>query len=123
MATSTYPAAPARIPLGLGRTLRARARRFAERAATPLVPADYLDVFNPLRPGADLRGRIEEIHPETADAATVVIRPGADWAGHIPGQYVRIGIDVDGVRQWRAYSLTHGPRADGSISMTANAVP
>jgi len=95
----------------------------AQLAATPLVPADYLDVFNPLRKGADLRGRIEEVHPETADAATLVIRPGADWAGHVPGQYVRVGIDVDGVRLWRAYSLTHGPRPDGRISITVKAVP
>jgi ferredoxin-NADP reductase len=95
----------------------------AQLAATPLVPSDYLDVFNPLRRGATLRGRIEEVHPETADAATLVIRPGADWAGHVPGQYVRIGIDVDGVRLWRAYSLTHGPRADGRISVTVKAVP
>ena len=80
-------------------------------------------MFNPLRAGAALRGRIEEVHPETADAATIVIRPGADWAGHVPGQYVRIGIDVDGVRLWRAYSLTHGPRADGRISITVKAVP
>lgn len=97
--------------------------RFAQLAATPLVPADYLDVFDPLRRGAELRGRIEEIVAETADAATIVIRPGADWAGHVPGQYVRIGIDVEGVRQWRAYSLTHGPRADGRISITVKAVP
>jgi ferredoxin-NADP reductase len=41
----------------------------------------------------------------------------------VPGQYVRIGIDVDGVRQWRAYSLTHGPRKDGLISITVKAVP
>jgi ferredoxin-NADP reductase len=52
-----------------------------------------------------------------------VIRPGADWAGHTPGQFVRIGIDVDGVRLWRAYSLTHGPRTDGRISITVKAVP
>ena len=52
-----------------------------------------------------------------------MIRPGADWAGHVPGQYVRIGVDVDGVRQWRAYSLTHGPRADRRISVTVKAVP
>ena len=123
MAFSTVPVARARTTPGLTRTLRAGVRRIAELAATPLVPADYLDVFNPLRPGADLRGRIEEVRPETADAATIVIRPGADWAGHVPGQYVRIGIDVDGVRQWRAYSLTHGPRADGRISITVKAVP
>jgi ferredoxin-NADP reductase len=104
-------------------TLRGRLLQLAERATSPLLPADYLDLFDPLRPGADLRGRIVEVHPETADAATIVIRPGADWAGHVPGQYVRIGVDVDGVRQWRAYSLTHGPRADGNISITVKAVP
>jgi stearoyl-CoA 9-desaturase NADPH oxidoreductase len=113
MSTST-------APLGRWRT---RAIRVAEAASTPLVPADFLDLFAPLRPGAELRGRVESVHPETADAATLVIKPGADWAGHVPGQYVRIGVDVDGVRCWRAYSLTHGPRADGRISITVKAVP
>ncbi|CAA9353511.1 MAG: Flavodoxin reductases (ferredoxin-NADPH reductases) family 1 [uncultured Nocardioidaceae bacterium] len=103
--------------------LRDQAWRLAALATTPLLPSDYLDLLNPLRPGAELRGRIEEVHHETADAATLVIRPGADWAGHVPGQYVRIGVDVDGVRHWRAYSLTHGPRSDGRISVTVKAVP
>lgn len=97
--------------------------RVAEAAVTPFAPADYLDLFSPLRAGADLRGRIVKVTPETADAATIEIKPGADWAGHTPGQYVRIGIDVDGVRHWRAYSLTHGPRADGHIAITVKAVP
>ncbi|WZH51316.1 MAG: ferredoxin reductase [Nocardioides alkalitolerans] len=104
-------------------TLRARLERVANAAVTPLVPADYLDLFNPLRAGAELRGKVVAVTPETADAATIVIRPGRDWAGHVPGQYVRVGIDVDGVRQWRAYSLTHGPRPDGNISITVKAVP
>ena len=123
MATTTAPAATTRSPVPLRRSLRDGLRRFVELAATPLVPADYLDVFNPLRAGAELRGRIVSVVPETADAATIVIKPGADWAGHIPGQYVRLGIDVDGVRLWRAYSLTHGPREDGYISITVKAVP
>jgi ferredoxin-NADP reductase len=103
--------------------LRARATRFLEAATTPLLPADYLDLFSPLRSGAPLRGRIVSVLPETSDAATIDIQPGADWQGHVPGQYTRIGIDVDGVRQWRAYSLTHGPRRDGRISITVKAVP
>ncbi len=103
--------------------VRHRLLQLAERATSPLLPADYLDLFAPLRPGADLRGRIVEVRAETADAATIVIQPGADWAGHVPGQYVRVGVDVDGIRQWRAYSLTHGPRADGHISITVKAVP
>ena len=106
-----------------GRRLSDHLVRVAEAATTPYLPADFMDLFAPLRSGADLRGRIEAVHPETADAATLVIRPGADWAGHVPGQYLRIGIDVDGVRQWRAYSLTHGPRRDGRISITVKAVP
>jgi len=98
-------------------------RRFAEAVATPLVPADYLDLVNPLRAGAEtLRGRIESIRPETRDAATVVIRPGRDWQPHVPGQYVRIGIDVDGVRQWRTYSLTSPARPDGCITITVKAI-
>ncbi|MGL5863958.1 MAG: ferredoxin reductase, partial [Phycicoccus sp.] len=51
---------------------------------------------------------------ETRDSATVVIRPGRGWLGHVPGQYVRLGVDVDGVRHWRAYSLTH--RSDGAAT-------
>ncbi len=119
--TTTASAPGTTGPAGL--PLRRRLARLAERITTPLLPADYLDLFDPLRSGADLRGRIVSVHPETVDAATLVIRPGADWAGHVPGQYVRIGVDVDGVRQWRAYSLTHGPRPDGYISITVKAVP
>lgn len=98
--------------------------KFAERVTTPLVPADYLDVIDPLRSSADLRGRIIAIHPETRDAVSVVIKPGRGWRGHTPGQYVRIGIDVDGVRQWRAYSLTsEASRPDGCIAITVKAIP
>jgi ferredoxin-NADP reductase len=103
--------------------LRDRVRRFAESAVTPLELSDVLDVFHPLRSGADLRGRIVAVVPETAESATVVVKPGRDWAGHVPGQYVRVGVDVDGVRLWRTYSLTHGPRPDGCISLTVKAIP
>ncbi len=105
-------------------TLRDRVLKLAEFVTTPLLPQDYLDLVDPLRSGADLRGRIEAIEHETRDAATVVIRPGRSWRPHTPGQYVRIGIDVDGVRQWRAYSITSDlTRTDGCISVTVKAIP
>ena len=105
-------------------TLRAQMMKLAERISTPLLPADYLDVIDPLRSGAALRGRIVAINPETRDAVTLVIRPGRGWRGHMPGQYIRIGVDVDGVRQWRAYSLTAPTgRPDGCISITVKAIP
>ncbi|MFF0437470.1 ferredoxin reductase [Streptomyces sp. NPDC004327] len=91
---------------------------------TPLLPSDYLDLVSPLRAGADLRGRIEAVLPETGDSATVVIRPGRGWRGHRAGQYVRVGVDVDGVRLWRAYSLTSpANRRDGRVTITVKAIP
>ena len=116
-ATTPRPAA-ARTPL------RDRVLKIAELVTTPLLPVDYLDLFDPLRSGAALRGRIEAVERETRDAATIVIRPGRDWLPHRPGQYVRIGIDVDGVRQWRAYSITSVlDRADGRFTITVKAIP
>ena len=81
---------------------------------TPLLPDDYLELINPLWSTQELRGRIERIERETHDAVTVLIRPGYEWPGHRPGQYLRIGVVVDGVHHWRAYSLTSDPgRPDG----------
>ncbi len=108
---------------GPRRRLRDSLVRVAEAAVTPLDLGDVLDVFHPLRSGAPLRGRIVEVRPETTTSATLVIKPGRDWAGHVPGQYVRVGVDVDGVRLWRTYSLTHGPRPDECISITVKAIP
>ncbi|THA82613.1 ferredoxin reductase [Streptomyces sp. A0592] len=104
--------------------LRSRAWKLLEMVTTPVLPSDYLDLVSPLRAGGDLRGRIEAVHPETGDAATIVIRPGRGWRGHTAGQYVRIGVDVDGVRLWRAYSVTSPTdRRDGRITITVKAIP
>ena len=90
---------------------------------SPLLPDDYLELINPLWSTRELRGRIESIDEETPDAATVLIKPGYRWDGHQPGQYLRIGIDIEGVRHWRAYSLTSDPeREDGCISITVKNV-
>ena len=115
---STGTSSPA--TLALARTIR----RLAESVATPLLPADYLDLIAPLRATAQLRGRVVSVTPETRHAATVEIRPGRSWKGHRPGQYIRIGVDVDGVRHWRAYSLTsQSTSTDGLVSITVKAIP
>ena len=101
-------------------------RRALTRCAslfTPLLPDDYLELINPLWSTRELRGRIERIQRETDDAVTVFIKPGWEWPGHEPGQYLRIGFVVDGVHHWRAYSLTSDPgRPDGLISITPKLV-
>src|SRR5918998_2274933 len=106
--------APPKVP-----KLQRRLLKAVSALSSPLLPDDYLELINPLWSTRELRGRVEAIEEETPDAATVVIRPGYDWERHTPGQYLRIGVDVDGVRHWRAYSLTSDPdREDGCISVT-----
>ncbi len=85
----------------------------------PLKIDDYLELITPLWSVVERRGRIERVHRETEDTVTVFITPGFRWVGHKPGQYVRIGFDVEGKRQWRAYSLSSdAARPDGQITIT-----
>ena len=103
--------------------IRLKALRAVRSLFSPLLPDDYLELINPLWSTQELRGRIERIVPETPDAVSVLIRPGYEWPGHRPGQYLRIGVVVDGVHHWRAYSLTTDPgRPDGMIGITPKLV-
>ncbi|GAA1634524.1 ferredoxin reductase [Actinoplanes couchii] len=105
-------------------TLRDGAWRVVELITTPVVPADYLDVIAPLRNPTVLRARISDVRPETATAVTLELRPGRGWEPHEPGQYIRVGVDIDGVRLWRAYSVSNAAsRKDGRFTITVNAVP
>src|SRR3982074_2462630 len=113
----TSPLSTARRPVAL--------RRLADAATwltTPLLPEDYLGLINPLWSTSELRRRVQSVRLETADAATIVIRPGHLWTGHLPGQWIRIGVDLDGVRHWRTVSLSDAPgRADGRIRLIVQA--
>src|SRR3954465_9833810 len=89
--------------------IRRRALRAVGSLFSPLLPDDYLELINPLWSTQELRGRIERIEREAGNALTVLIRPGSRWEGHLPGQYLRVGVVVSGVFHWRAYSLTSDP--------------
>jgi ferredoxin-NADP reductase len=96
---------------------------------TPLLPDDYLNMVNPLWTARELRGKIVEVRPETEDAATLVIRPGWGWSGsYQPGQYVGIGVSLDGRWHWRSYSISSSPVDDaaaraGLLTITVKAMP
>jgi ferredoxin-NADP reductase len=102
-----------------------RLRSAGGKLTTPLHPDDYLRLLNPLWSERELRGRVEKVIPETEDAATLVIRPGWGWRyDHRPGQYVGIGVQVDGRFQWRSYSVSSPPKRSGrTISITVRAMP
>ena len=106
-------------------------RALAAKITTPLLPDDYLKLANPLWSARELRGRVIEVRRETMDSATLVIKPGWGFSfDYRPGQYIGIGLLVDGRWRWRSYSLTSTPVTSSTggvrtrtISITVKAMP
>jgi ferredoxin-NADP reductase len=105
-------------------------RGVAARMTTPLLPDDYLHMLNPLWTAREIRGKVVEVIPETEDAATLVIKTGWGFAAdYQPGQYIGIGVDLDGRWHWRSYSISSDPddsrrqRSAGTITITVKAMP
>jgi ferredoxin-NADP reductase len=106
-------------------------RKIAARITTPLLPDDYLRLANPLWSARELRGRILQVRRETEDSATLVIKPGWGFSfDYQPGQYIGIGLPVNGRWRWRSYSLTSSPAAVASgagsprtVTITVKAMP
>ena len=98
-----------------------RLRKLARAASlltTPLAPEDILSLFNPVFSARQLRGVVTRVVPETADSATIFFRPGRGWQAHRAGQWARIGVELDGVRHWRSYSLSAPAGEDPAITVT-----
>jgi stearoyl-CoA 9-desaturase NADPH oxidoreductase len=103
--------------------LRASLRSAATALTTPLLPDDYLGLLNPMWSTRGRHGRVEAVRPETADAATLDIRTPRGWPAHQAGQWVRVGVQIDGVWQSRTYSLTSAASSAVSrFSITVKAI-
>ena len=82
--------------------------------ATPLAPSRYLETINPLWSN-HARGKVVDIQQEAEDAVTLVIRPNRAFPAARAGQYIQLGVDINGVRHWRCYSLTRVPGQHGRV--------
>jgi len=100
-------------------------RKIVSRITTPLLPDDYLHLANPLWTARELRGRVVDVRRETEDSATLVIKPGWGFSfDYQPGQYMGIGLLVNGRWRWRSYSLTSSPAATSdTVAITVKAMP
>jgi len=74
-----------------------------------MISSPYLTMINPLWT-SELRGVIETVTPVSESAVAITIRTNGAWTGHEAGQFVTVGVEVNGVRHHRCYSLTSVPR-------------
>ncbi|AHI03600.1 stearoyl-CoA 9-desaturase [Corynebacterium falsenii DSM 44353] len=88
-------------------------RRLARLLTFPHFPSDYANLVNPLH-GRELRGRVVDVsrHP---DHAEVTLQPGPGMVTDFhPGQFIGLGVRVNGRWVWRCYSLTNAPAPAGT---------
>ncbi len=99
----------------------------ANLLAWPLRGSDYVSLVSPSRAGSTLSARIVSVRDEAPGARTLTLRPSRAWrrlARPRAGQYVSVGVFVDGRRMTRTYSISSGPeRTDGCIDITVKAIP
>jgi len=103
--------------------------RFAEALASPQSVDRYLEIVNPMWAAKEVRARIVDIHrevdlPGVPPVATITLQPTSTWKGHRAGQYVQLGVEVDGARRTtRCFSVSSpesGPGDRFTITLRAN---
>ena len=91
---------------------------FSSVLSTPRSPQDFLALLDPVHSSRQLRGIVTRVERPAPGTATISFRAGSGWRAHEAGQWARIGVDVDGVRQWRSYSLSAPAGADPEITVS-----
>ncbi|MFD4430071.1 ferredoxin reductase [Nocardia sp. NPDC058497] len=87
--------------------------------ATPHNLDRYLELVNPMASVRDLRAEVVDVHRQTRETVTLILRPTWQWEGFDAGQFVQVGVVVDGVRHTRCYSPASSRyRDDGRIELT-----
>lgn len=75
-----------------------------EALATPHAVDRYLELFDPMVTARETRARVVRVARPTADSVVLDLRPTRQWRGFHAGQFVQVGVVIDGVRHTRCYS-------------------
>jgi len=82
----------------------------------------YLELVRPTLTVSDARAKVLAIRHQTARSVTVTLRPNAAWRGFRAGQFVRVGVEIDGIRRTRTYSPASSEHG-GELELTATVHP
>jgi len=94
------------------------------RLTSPHTVDHYLEYLHPMWTAEAVRARVVDVTAETGAASTVLLRPNGAWKGFTPGQHIEFGVEVDGARRVRCFSLSNSAeRRDGLVSVSVKAHP
>jgi ferredoxin-NADP reductase len=84
----------------------------------------YLELIRPELTLRDARGRVLDVRHQTERSVTLTLRPNSAWTGFTAGQFIRVGVEIDGARRTRTYSPACSERSpDGLLELTVTSHP
>src|SRR3954468_10727527 len=85
--------------------------------AAPHSVDRYLELVNPMWAATEVRARVVEVTRETTGehpVATITLQPTSTWRGHRAGQYVQVGVEINGARRTtRCFSISSAESTPG----------
>lgn len=82
----------------------------------------YLELVRPTLTVGEARAEVLAVRHQTARSVTLKLRPNGAWRGFRAGQFVRVGVEVDGIRRTRTYSPASSEHA-AELELTATVHP
>jgi stearoyl-CoA 9-desaturase NADPH oxidoreductase len=84
----------------------------------------YLELIRPEITVTDARARVLAVRHQTPRSVTISLKPNAAWGGFTAGQFIRVGVEIDGVRRTRTYSPACSQyAAGGTVELTVTEHP
>jgi ferredoxin-NADP reductase len=122
MAPAGLLIAPAPLRSPVRRLLRS-GPAVLEALTAPHGVAGYLELVHSTWPPRDQLAELVAVRRRSGRSVTLTLRPPERWSGFRAGQFVRLSVEIAGVRETRCYSPACGEQAGGEIELTVKAHP
>jgi ferredoxin-NADP reductase len=84
----------------------------------------YLELIHPWLTVSDARAEVIAVRHQTPRSVTMTLRPNRAFGGVRAGQFVPVGVEIDGVRRTRTYSPAGSAHAaGGELELTVTEHP
>ena len=105
------------------RARRVLSSRLVDGLTRPHGISRYLELIDPLWSLDEPRALVTSVERESHHTVTVTLRVADDYR-HRAGQYLRFGVEIDGRRRTRSYSISSSAlRRDGHLTITVKHMP
>lgn len=94
-----------------------------EATVTPHPVDRYLELFDPMLTWRATRAKVTRVQHQTDRSVTLTLTPTRQWRGHVAGEYIQVGVVIDGVRHKRCFSPANAEQRRGEIELNITAHP